>query len=82
MSTKKNPGLGARKGSVEAALAASRITSPAAAAAPEASAPVVPLSVRLPKAMHEVLRKIAFDRRVSIHSLILEGIEKVIAEKR
>lgn len=42
---------------------------------------VVPLSVRLPRDAHESLRRIAFDRRVSIHSLILEGVEKVLAER-
>jgi hypothetical protein len=77
MSTKKNPGLGARSAPVKAALAASRIS---AESAPEIE-PIVPLSIRLPKKTHDVLRQIAFDKRISIHSMVLEGIEKVIAAK-
>jgi hypothetical protein len=43
-------------------------------------------SVRLPKSMHDALRSIVYEEgnrgnRLSIHSLILEGIEKVIHEK-
>ena len=78
MSTKKNPGLGARMGSVEAALAVSRVEAPSVSRPPDS---VVPLSVRLPRPIHDALRKIAYDRRVSIHSLILEGIVTVIKEK-
>jgi hypothetical protein len=47
---------------------------------------IIALSVRLPKPMHDSLRKIVFEEgnrgnRISIHSLVLEGIAKVIAEK-
>lgn len=92
MSTRKNPGLSAissRMTPLDAALAASRAAvhpTTATGAIPtsdsdsKAAAPV-PISVRLPKAMHEDLRRIAFEKRVSIHSLILEGVEKVVAEK-
>ena len=76
MTTKKILRLGDQTGSVEAS-ASRRKDSPS----PEDDASVVPTSVRLPKATHEILRKLAFDLRVPIHSLILEGIEKVIKEK-
>jgi hypothetical protein len=78
MTTAKNSGLGARRGTVGATLGTSRVKAPSSVPVPP---PIVPLSVRLPKSTHDVLRKMAFDRRVSIHSLILEGVEKVIAEK-
>lgn len=47
---------------------------------------VIATSIRLPKSMHDALRMIVFEEgnrgnRVSIHSLILEGIEKVIKKK-
>lgn len=38
------------------------------------------LSLRLNPETHEVLRRIAFDRRVSIHSLLLEGVAAVIQQ--
>jgi len=47
---------------------------------------IVPLSVRLPLPTYEALRRIVFEEkrpgnRVSIHSLILEGIGKVVEER-
>jgi hypothetical protein len=50
--------------------------------------PVIALSVRLPKPMYDALLGIVYEakkkggEKVSIHSLMLEGIAKVIAEKR
>jgi DNA-directed RNA polymerase subunit F len=38
----------------------------------------VGLSVRLTPDTHEELRKIAFEKRVSIHSLMLEGIDNIL----
>lgn len=77
MTTKKNPGLGARLAPVEAALAASRVS---AQSTPELE-PIVPLSLRLPRKIHDVLRQIAFDKRISIHSIILKGIDMAIVEE-
>ena len=37
----------------------------------------VMLSVRLDPAMHQELRRIAYERHVSIHSLLLEGVDAV-----
>jgi hypothetical protein len=79
MTTKKNPGLSARHESVGAALAASGAVTPQPATAEGGG--IVPISVRLPRQVHESLRQIAFDRRVSIHSLILDGIGRVIREQ-
>jgi hypothetical protein len=81
MKSAKNPGLGARMGSVEAALAT---RTPAKPAAPAAEAEeVIATSVRLPKSMHDTLTDIVYKERkagnrISIHSLILEGVESVI----
>lgn len=77
----KNPGLGGRQGTVAAALAARGQSSP-----DPATAEVVALSVRLPKGTHDALRRIVFEQgnqgnKVSIHSLILEGIAKVLDER-
>ncbi len=41
---------------------------------------LVVTSVRLPKALHETLRKIAFDSHRSLHSLLLEGARSVADE--
>jgi len=38
---------------------------------------LVMLSVRLDRSVHEKLRRIAFERRVSIHSLLIEGVDTV-----
>ena len=75
----KNPGLSARQGTVNAAIAAATTT---ASASSEEKAPRrrqrafddVPLSIRLPKAAHEELRRLNFETRTPIHSMILEGI--------
>jgi hypothetical protein len=81
MKTHKNPGLGARMGSVEAALA-SRTP-----ADKDEAEELVTTSVRLPKSMHDALTDIVYAERkrgnkISIHRLILDGVEKVIAGKK
>ena len=73
-------------GSVSAALAASKASSPNTST-PPAEEEVIATSVRLPKSMHDALRAIVFEEgnrgnRVSIHSLILEGTAKVIQGKK
>jgi predicted transcriptional regulator len=40
--------------------------------------PLVMLTVRLPPDIHQDLRRIAFDHRRSIHSLLLEGVAAVV----
>lgn len=39
---------------------------------------VVNLPLRLSPKTHEALRTLAFERRVSIHSLLLEGVAEVL----
>lgn len=80
----KRTSLKARSSSIEAAMTAahsvdqSRGKRAAAGKAGVHSGGLVGLSVRLTPKTHDDLRKIAFDRRVSIHSLLLEGVEFVI----
>lgn len=38
------------------------------------------LSVYLPIPVHEHLRRLAFESRRSIHSILMEGLDKVLAE--
>jgi len=38
---------------------------------------LVMTSVRLDRDLHQALRRIAFDRRVSLHSLLIEGAREV-----
>ena len=39
---------------------------------------VVNLPLRLSPAQHDALRKIAYEQRVSLHSLVLEGVASVL----
>ena len=39
---------------------------------------LVMTSVRLDRELHAALRQIAFDRRVSIHSLLIEGAHQAV----
>lgn len=73
----KRTGLEARSSAITAAITAG--THPKgknATAAQEGRS--VGLTVRLQPKIHDQLRKLAFDRRVSIHSLILEGVDFII----
>lgn len=86
----KKPGLRARGGAVQAALTAAktndevveRNTPPAPSPVPSPAdrAKPVGLSIRLPPELHEELRRIAFDRRVSIHTLLLEGVQAMVGK--
>jgi hypothetical protein len=60
---------------------------PPKAAQKETPPPTTALSVRLPKPMYDALLTIAYEakrrgEKASIHGLMLEGIAKVIAEKK
>jgi hypothetical protein len=83
---KKRTGLSARNGSIQAAIVAAKGEAASTKgnalngkAAKERGRPVG-LTVRLDQLTHDRLRKIAFENRVSIHSLLLEGVE--VALKR
>ena len=84
MTTAKRPGLTARNSSVQAALTAARGTEakpPATPAQPPKKGKPVGLSVRLEAELHDELRRLAFDERVSIHALLLEGIDLVLRKR-
>ena len=80
----KRVGLKARSGAIQAAIAASKgEVAPAVKTRAEgrkaaAKGKPIGLSVRLEPEMHDRLRRVAFEKRVSIHSLILEGLEVVL----
>jgi hypothetical protein len=80
----KRPGLAARSSSIAAAMTAASATAMEEAPAPAPVAAVIEkvkpigLTLRLEPPLHDQLRKIAFDERTSIHSLLLEAVEHVI----
>jgi len=80
----KRTSLKARSASVQAAImAAGENDKPSAKSAATAkqstkNSKPIGLTVRLSNDEHEAIRKIAFNRRVSIHSLIMEGVNFVI----
>jgi len=82
--TQKRPGLMARSATVAAAMVAAK--EPPAPATVAATAPkkgdIIGLTVRLDPAIHDELRRIAFDERVSLHSLLLEGIDLLLKNRR
>jgi len=59
------------------------------AAAPPAASPEVPAPVRrykqltvyLPPPVYEQLRRLAFDERTKMHRLLLEGLDRVFADR-
>lgn len=76
----KRSGLSARQASINAALAASEGTAETMPTTKLVgpSSKRITLSIRLDTDTHEQLRQVAFDRRVSIHSLFLEGVEAIL----
>lgn len=82
----RRSGLSARSGSIQAAIVAARGTGPAdeiaAVSGPAARCKgrTIGLTLRLDEEAHDRLRRIAFEKRVSIHSLLLEGVEAVLAK--
>lgn len=86
----KRSGLLARSGSIQAAIVAAKGDAAAEnndalnARAGQKRGRTVGLTVRLDEPTHERLRRIAFEKRVSIHSLLLEGVKAAITkhEKR
>ncbi len=53
----------------------------AAVAAPARKRNIVPTSIYIPAAVHERLREIAFSERCKMHDLIMEGLDRVIADR-
>jgi hypothetical protein len=86
MTTSKNPGLSARVKPVSIARAASKVSRPPEINAAEEDVPAIATSVRLPKPMYDALLDIVHGakkrgEKISIHSVMLEGIAKVISER-
>jgi hypothetical protein len=80
----KRSGLSARSGAIQAAIVAAKGEGPVGQknAAKRKSASLlsktVGLTIRLDQRTHDKLRKLAFDERVSIQSLLLEGVEATL----
>jgi hypothetical protein len=84
MKTSKSPSRGSLRGSVKVHTSSPTPTPEVSPQAEEEE--VITTSLRLPKSMHDDLRRIVFEEgnrgnRVSIHKYILEGIAKVISER-
>lgn len=45
-------------------------------------AEIVNVSLRLEPALHDRLRKLAFDQRIPMHTLIVQGIESVLTKAK
>ena len=86
MSKTKRAGLSSRNDSFSAALEASQ---PAKGAAePSGSEEIVAIGIRMTKAMHRDLKMIVYhsdmkeDRKISLNSLLVEGVEMLIADRK
>jgi len=73
----KKPGLRARSASVKAAMSVSQVDE-----APEASGKAVSTTVRLDPERHDRLRTVAFHSRRSMHSLLVEGVDLMLAKHK
>jgi hypothetical protein len=58
-----------------------RIKAISAARTPTERSSIVHSSLYLPEPVYEALRKIAFDERVKIHDLVLEGIDAALRRR-
>jgi hypothetical protein len=58
-----------------------RIGATSAARTPTERSSIVHSSLYLPEPVYEALRKIAFDERVKIHDLVLEGIDLALRRR-
>jgi hypothetical protein len=77
MATKKSEsGVRGRSGAVKAGATDKQAeVSPASAGGP------VAISLRLPRAMHEELRRLAFEDRTPMHGMILDGVRLFLRGK-
>lgn len=80
----KRSGLLARSGSIRAAIVAAKGEAAAEnddalnAKSGQQRGKTVGLTLRLNERTHDRLRKVAFEKRVSIHSLLLEGVQAAL----
>lgn len=68
------------EGSAERA-SRSAISAPGGLKMDQEPSAVVHTSLYLPRAVHEALRRAAFDERVKIHDLVMEGIEAALRQR-
>ncbi|MDX6750681.1 hypothetical protein SH611_12740 [Geminicoccaceae bacterium 1502E] len=77
--SRKRTSLDAILQSPPAAPAAVPAPPPAAAAPPRRA--VRQQTVYLPEPVHDQLRKLAFDERVKMHGLLMEGLDRVFRDR-
>ncbi len=77
MTKGKKAGLRARSASVKAAMSVSQVDE-----APAAAGKTVTTSVRLDPERHDRLRTVAFHTRRSMHSLLVEGVDLMLAKHK
>ena len=77
MAKAKKAGLRARAASVKAAMSVSQVDE-----APAAAGKAVATTVRLDTERQDELRTLAFNARRCMHSLLLEGVDLVLAKHR
>jgi len=74
-----------KRTSLDAILAAAPVAPGPAAAAPPPPASLRPgvkqQTVYLPLPVYEQLRRVAFDERVKMHQLLLEGLDRVFRDR-
>ncbi len=77
MAKAKKAGLRARSASVRAAMSVSQVDE-----APAVAGKVVSTTVRLDPERHDRLRTVAFHARRSMHSLLVEGVDLMLAKHK
>jgi len=77
MAKAKKAGLRARSASVKAAMSVSQVDE-----APAAAGKAVSTTVRLDPERHDRLRTLAFHTRRSMHSLLVEGVDLMLAKHK
>lgn len=77
----KNPGYGTRSAAVSAALGVGN-SAPHAVPKPAGEEEMKPVGFRLPTAMHEELRRIAYEKRVPINTLIIAGVRHIVDQEK
>ncbi len=77
MAKAKKAGLRARSASVKAAMSVSQVDE-----APAGAGKTVSTTVRLDPERHDRLRTVAFHSRRSMHSLLVEGVDLMLAKHK
>ena len=75
----KNPGFGTRSAAVSAALGVATAGKPSTA--PEEDE-MKPVGFRLPTSLHDELRRISYEKRIPINTLIIAGVRHVVEQEK